>query len=55
MIHCTLNIKVIKNIWEEEQVAKNLKLYNKIIQLMRHQPDKNFQDSPKITQNREQC
>ena len=36
------------NMWEEEQVAENLKLYNERIQLMRHQSDNNFQG--KITQ-----
>ena len=42
------------NMWEEEQVAENLKIYNKWIQLMRYRSDNNIQDSPKITQNREQ-
>ena len=54
-MHDTFNIQLIMNIWEEEQVAENLKIYNKWIQLMRYRSDNNIQDSPKITQNREQC
>ena len=54
MMHGTLNIQLIMNMWEEEQVAENLKIYNKWIQLMRYRSDNNIQDSPKITQNREQ-
>ena len=53
-MHGTLNIQLIMNMWEEEQVAENLKIYNKWIQLMRYRSDNNIQDSPKITQNREQ-
>ena len=42
------------SMWEEEQVAENLILYYERIQLMRHQSDNRFQDSPKITKNWEQ-
>ena len=35
-------------------MIENLKLYSEGIQLMRHQSDNKFQDSPKITKNREQ-
>ena len=43
-----------KQLWEEKQMIENLKLYSEGIQLMRHQSDNKFQDSPKITKNREQ-
>ena len=43
------------SMWEEDQVVENLKLFNERIQLMRHQSDNRFQDSPKSTKNREQC
>ena len=52
MMHCTLNIQMIVNIWVEEQVAEKLKLYNERIQLIRHQ---SVPGQLQKYQNREQC